>query len=253
MKEEKFSERLKKTSGCIWWMLGGISFVCLLLILGGTLILLAVDDAAVGGIACIVVGALGLALFLGIGLLLPYIQWKKGITKEGVTQWSSGILNDSIIKKDIRKGKKSTVVGMFGTTAVILVIIIPIMLLSDEITMLQIMSLLCAGGTFVWGIKEWITINSELSYYIEEDRIIDSKTDTTFDIIDATTNHLPTKTPKFVFEKYGEYAINSMQTHAYYPPQALIEDVKIGEEVYLVKSRKTNKILHIYRKKYWSK
>lgn len=105
MKEEKFSDRLKKTGGCVWWMLGGISFVCLLLILGGILILLAVDDAAVGGIACIVVGALGLALFLGIGLLLPYIQWKKGITKESVTQWGSGILNDSIIKKIFAKAK----------------------------------------------------------------------------------------------------------------------------------------------------
>lgn len=142
---------------------------------------------------------------------------------------------------------------MFGITAVILVIIVPIMLLSDEITMLQIMSLLCAGVTFVWGIKEWIVMNLELRYYVEEDRIIDSKVETTFDIIDATTNHLPTNTPKFVFEKYGEYAINSMQIHAYYPPQALIEEVKIGEEVYLVKSKKTNKILHIYRKKHWAK
>ncbi len=61
--------------------------------------------------------------------------------------------------------------------------------------MLQLMSLLCACVTFVWGVKEWIVMNSELCYYIEEDEVTDSRIDTTFDIINATTNHLPTDTP----------------------------------------------------------
>ncbi len=252
MIEEKFSDRLKKVNGCIWWLFGALGVVCLFLIMGGILILL-VSEETIGGIACIVIGGLSLMLFLGVGILLPYVQWKKGITPESNLQWPSGILTDKIIKRDINKQQKTTVISLFGITALVLVLIVPIILTSGEITTLSLMSLLCAGFTFCWAVKELIVMLTAVSYYIEEDKITDAGIEKSFDIIDAATNHMPTHTPKFLFEKHGVYDIYCVQIHSYYPPETLVQIMEIGEEVYLVKSNKTNEILHIYRKKYWTR
>ncbi len=251
MEEKSFKDRLNRTGKGIWALFGCMTFACLFVLLGG-IIALCIGQTT-GGIICIVVGFLSLALFLGVGILLPYIQWKKGITQESVMAWQSGTLTDQIIKKDICKTQKTMVIGLFGMTALVLAIILPVMLLSDEITSLQIVCVGCAVFTFGWAVKEWIVMKYYMGYIIEEDVVIDSQIRRSFDVIDAATTHTPTDTPMFLFEKHGEYAIISTEIHNYYQPVQLIEEIQKGEEVYLIKSKTNNRvILHIYRKKYWT-
>ena len=91
------------------------------------------------------------------------------------------------------------------------------------------------------------------NYRIETDNVLGGEIKTTFDVIDAVTTHLPTKSPILYSEKHGEYKINSMHIHTYIPPEALVECIEPGEEVFVVYSVKTNDLLHTYRKKYWKR
>lgn len=105
--------------------------------------------------------------------------------------------------------------------------------------------------TLFFAIKEVINMKKNRTCHIEEDRVVGSEIKTTYDVADAVTNHMPTKTPTLYFEKYGEYPVNSMHIHSYYFPEEIINEIENGEEVYIVFSKDKDKILHIYRKKFW--
>lgn len=254
MEEERFVDRLKRAGGCVWFLFGVFIIVGLFLIIAGSIIYTANRGTTDGSIAimCIVLGFICEALFLGIGVLLPYIQWKKRITPESTRVWQSGILTDRIIKKDIRAHKKTKVISWFAATGLLLLFSAPIVTLSEEFDLNTLFMAVIPLVTLALAIKEILCMNRELSYRIEDDCVVGSKVKTTFDVIDAATDHLPTETPTMYFKKHGEYAVDSMHIHAYYMPQEIISLFEEGEEVFIVYSNRNNKILHIYRKKYWT-
>ena len=254
MEEERFVDRLKRAGGCVWFLLGGFIIAGLFLIIAGSIIYAANRGTTDGSIAimCIVLGVICEAVFLGIGVLLPYIQWKKGITAESTRVWQSGILTDRIIKKDIRAHKKTKVISWFAATGLLLLFSAPIVTLSEEFDLNTLFMAVIPLVTLVLAIKGILCMNRELSYRIEDDCVVGSKVKTTFDVIDAATDHLPTETPTMYFKKHGEYPVDSMHIHAYYMPQEIISLFEEGEEVFIVYSNRNNKILHIYRKKYWT-
>jgi hypothetical protein len=85
-----------------------------------------------------------------------------------------------------------------------------------------------------------------MAYRVETDKVLGGEIKVTFN-----TTRMPTKTPVLYLEKHGEYEINSIHIHSYIPAEALVEMIEPGEEVFVVYSAQSNKLLHIYRKKYW--
>lgn len=254
MVEERFIDRLKRAGGCVWFLFGGFVIAGLFLIIAGSIIYAANRGTTDGSIAiiCIVLGVICELFFWGICVLLPYIQWKKGITAESTRVWQCGVLTDRIIKKDIRAHKKTRVIGWFVATGLLLLLAAPIVTLSEEFDFGTLFMAVIPFVTLALAIKELLCMNRELAYRIEEDCVVESQVKTTFDVIDAATNHLPTETPTLYFKKHGEYAVDSMHIHAYYMPEEIISLLEKDEEVFIVYSNRTNKILHIYRKKYWT-
>lgn len=108
-------------------------------------------------------------------------------------------------------------------------------------------------ATLFMGIKSVINRNRDLEYRIETDRVLGGEIKVTMDAADAMTTHLPTRTSVLYLEKYGEYQIDPMHIHAYLPPELVVKCIEPGEEVFVVYSVKTNKLLHIYRRKYWER
>ena len=254
MEEERFVDRLKRAGGCVWFLFAGFIIAGLFLIIAGSIIYAANRGTTDGSIAimCIVLGVICEIFFLGIGVLLPYIQWKKGITAESTRVWQSGVLTDRIIKKDIRAHKKTRVIGWFVATGLLLLLAAPIVTLSEEFDLGTLFMAVIPFVTLAFAIKELWSMNRELSYRIVDDCVVDSQVKKTFDVIDAATNHLLTETPTLYFKKHGEYPVDSMHIHAYYMPEEIISLFEKDEEVFIVYSNRTNKILHIYRKKYWT-
>ena len=254
MEEERFADRQKSADGCVWFMLGGFIIAGLFLIIVG-IILYPANRGTIDGslaIVSIVSGIFCEAFFLGIGVLLPYIQWKKGISAERNRVWESGILTDKIIKKDIRAHRKTRVIGWFVATGLLLLLAAAIVFLSEEFDLGTLFMAVSPLVTLAFAIRALLSMNRELSYRVEADCVVGSQVKTTYDVIDAATNHLPTETPTLYFKKHGEYPVDSMHVHAYYTPEEILSLFEKNEEVFIVYSNRNNKILHIYRKKFWT-
>lgn len=254
MEEKRFIDRLKRPGPLLWLLFIGLMGAGLFAIIGGAKIysLYKGTEEGIIIIVGIVLCIFGEMFFLGVGIVEPFIQWKKGITIESNLVWQSGILTPAIIRKDIDAHRKSKIVGYIVVTVLLLLIAVPILIFSEQLTLGSLITACTPFITIFLAIKEIIAKKKNCTYRIEEDRVIRTYVKKTFDAIDAATNHLPTKTPTIVFEKYGEYPVDSMHIHAFYPPEALIEFIEKGEEVYIVFSQNGNKLLHIYRKKFWS-
>lgn len=254
MEKERFIDRLKRADGWIWILFAGFIIAGLFLIIGGSKIYSSNKGTETGTIAiiCIALGVICEVLFISMGIVVPFIQWKKGITAESKLVWQSGILTADIIKKDITADKRTKTIGYFVFTGLLLLLAVPIVVFAEEIDIGAFIIAVLPFVTLFLAIREIISAKKDCVYRIEEDRVIRTEIKTTFDAIDAVTNHLPTKTPTIYFEKYGEYPVDCMQIHAYYPPEQIVALIGSGEEVYIVFSQNSNKILHIYRKKFWS-
>lgn len=252
--EEKFIDRLKRVSGCIWVLFALLIIAGLFLILGGGILLAATKDSdtRIGAIACIVVGIICDLFFLGIGIILPYVQWKKGISAESRRVWPSGVLTDKIIKKDIQAHFKTRIVGCFTAAALLGIIAVLVAIFSNEIDIVTLIIIAAPIVMLVIAVKDIIFVKRLSAYRIETDRLVDAKVETTFDVVDAVTDHLPTKTPTLYFEKHGKYMIDSMHIHPYYFPEEIVSCIDIGEEVFIVYHSDSDTLLHIYRKKHWT-
>lgn len=134
MKEERFIDRLKGVSGCVWFLFAGFIIVGLFLIIAGSIVYALYQGTEEGGVAilCIGAGVICEVLFLSIGIIIPFIQWKKGITAESTRVWKSGVLTSKIIIGDVFAHTKSKVISLFVATGVVALIIISIGILSEE-------------------------------------------------------------------------------------------------------------------------
>ena len=248
MSEEKFSDRMKKAGGCALFGLAGFLLVSIALIVGGFYAYFVLYEDM--GIICAIFGIFSFLFFGGIFILLPFIQWKKGITVESKREWKSGVLTSKIIKKDINASGKIRILCSLLTLGLLLVIAGVIFAATEEldgdILFIAAVAIVLLG----YAVYQWILMNKAIKYHIAEDRVIGTEVVKTFGVVDAVTNHLPTETPTLYFEKYGKYDIDCTHIHSYYMPVELMTYLD-GEEVYLVLSP-NGKILHIYLKKYWS-
>ena len=75
--KDTFKDRLKKVDKCVWWLLGIMCFLCVLLILGGSI--LCFTGETLKGIILLLIGIIAILFFGGFAFVLPYIEWKKGI------------------------------------------------------------------------------------------------------------------------------------------------------------------------------
>lgn len=248
MEEKRFIDRLKRAGLRVWLLLIGFIGAGLFMIIGGAKIYSqnkGTEDGIIA-IVCIVLGIFCEMFLLCLGIVVPFIQWKKGITIESNLVWQSGILTPAIIKKDIDEDRKAKIIGGFAFTGILLLIAIPVVISSEQLDLGTLLIACAPLLTLFLTVEKIVKGKKNRNYYIEEDRVIRTYTETSF------TDTSPTLTPTIDFEKYGKYPVDSMHIHAYYPPEALIEFIKEGEEVYIVFSQNGNKLLHIYRKKFWS-
>lgn len=238
MNEEKFSDRMKKAGGCALFGLAGFLLVSLALIVGGFYVYYVLFED--NGIICAIVGIVSFLFCGGISIILPFIQWRKGITIEGNRKWESGVLTSKIIKKDIRGSGKIRILCSLLTAGLLLVIAGFLFAGTEELSGDILSVATVAVALLGYAVYQWIMMNSAIKYQIVEDRVIGGEVVKTYDM----------ETPTLYFEKYGKYDIDCTHIHAYYMPFELIEYLD-GEEVYLVLSP-NRKILHIYLKKYWT-
>ena len=244
MNDQKFKR------GCGIAALICMTLGCLFLLAVGFFALTIADEPAIALLS----GGIGLFGFIGcIALFVVMIrQSRQGITPESQRQWASGVLTHKVIKNDVSAHRKTTITGWFVTTALLSIFSAMAIFFSEEINVLRLAVALSPLLTAYMGVKAILDRNKNSAYRIESDSVLGGEVKVTFDVIDAVTNHLPTRTPVLHLEKHGEYKIDSMHIHPHILPEALVKCIEPGEEVYVVYSAGTNNVLHIYRKKYWT-
>ena len=241
----------KKTNnkGCGIAALIGMSVGCLFLVGFGIFAFIVVGEPAIAFL-CGGIGILGLIGCIALGIVMIR-QSKQGVTLESKQQWESGILTDKVIKKDLYSSSKTVIVSWFAMSGVLALFAILALCFMVEINLLTLILVAAPFATLVLGIKAIMDRNNNSKYRIVTDKVLGGEIKTTFDVVDAMTTHLPTRTPVLYLEKHGEYKINALHIHAHILPEALVEMIAPGEEVFVIYAAKTNELLHIYRKKYW--
>ena len=167
-------------------------------------------------------------------------------------QWPAGVLTEDVIKKDVRSGLLPS--ALIFTVAAVLFCVVVVFSLQAAVTITLKDAALIAGAAFcaVMAYRKWSELLNRQEYRIEEDRIISKRIDADINKKDARQSDLSTRIPVLELEKHGSYQIDAEQIHPYYIPLQLIHDFQEQEELYLVYDKKTDKLLRIYRKKYWS-
>lgn len=249
--EEKFSDLYNRggnKTGCLLKAsIFGFCFVSLILIVGGLYFYVVEYDPI--GMVCAIVGLLCFLFFFGVFVVLPYYQWKKVITQETQRRWKKGELTRSEILSDTGKSLRTKMI-VFLTVFVFCIAFGIVSFISTENIVYLIVLLGCGVFSLSLGMKDCKRFRRRSSFYIVEDKVIDSGTDIRFDVVDALTTHLPDRVPHLIFEKYGKYDIDLNQIHKYYMAQELEVIIEKGEIVYIVCSSADNSILFIYRAKY---
>lgn len=190
------------------------------------------------GVLMLGIGILGTPLF-GIGsIVIIRNLFGKNDNTVDVYQWSSGTLTHKMIRNNLLGQLKTKVLAGLGTTAIVAFFCVFILCYMDVSIVGIIIFALSPLVSLGFVLKVIIVTTGNASHYIQEDKVISGETKTTFDVVDALTTHLPTQTAVLNFEKHGEYKIDSMHIHPYYPPEALAEIIEAGEEVYMVYSKK---------------
>lgn len=238
-------ETKKDYSGMI--ALIAMTLVGLLLLVFGFLELTAMEEPAMGVLSC---GIGFLVLILCIAVVIMMIrQRKQGITPESKLRWESGVLTDKVIKKDLYAHRKTVTVGYFVLTGVLAFIAVLFAFFTEEISTETLLFAVLSFVTLFKGIQTLVNRNKDLKYRVESDKVLGGEVK----FSSNRTTHAPDRTAVLNLEKYGEYMIDPMQIHAYYPPEALAKMIEPGEEVFVVYSVKTNKLLHIYLKRFWER
>ena len=110
-----------------------------------------------------------------------------------------------------------------------------------------------AGILVVLACRQWSDVLTKLDYRIEEDRIVSKQMQTIYEDRDAELTGMATRVPMLELEKYGPYRIVADQIHGEYREYELYHTLEEGEQLYLVYNKKNDKLLHIYRQKFWTK
>lgn len=172
--------------------------------------------------------------------------------KEIRRQWPSGVLTEEVIRKDTQDG--TLVSAIVFTLAVVAICFVLAPMVTEKSTIdLRMAALLVCGVILLWqAYKGWRAVLVKTQFDIREDRLISKRVETDTRSDEARKSDMSTRIPIFEFQKHGVYRVEAAHIHEYYIPLELVHDFAEEEEVYMVYDKKTNKLLHIYRKKYWT-
>ena len=172
--------------------------------------------------------------------------------KEDRQQWPTGTLSEAIIKKDIKRGTLPGAIALTVATVVLGLTAWPVLMASTDMDLRAIALLVGTGILAVLAYRQWCGVLTKVQYRIEEDRILSKQMQTVYEDKDAELTGMATRGPMLELEKHGLYRIQADQIHSAYREYELFHMMEEGEGLYLVYAQKSNKLLHIYRKKYWT-
>lgn len=167
-------------------------------------------------------------------------------------QWPSGVLNQEVIAKDMKRGTLPKAIALSVAAVGLGFALWPMLMASTDINVKTIAFLVGTGILVVLAYRQWCGVLTKLDYRVEEDRIISKQMQTIYEDRDAEATGMATRVPMLELEKHGSYRIVADHIHGDYREYELYHMLEEGEQLYLVYNKKNNKLLHIYRQKYWT-
>ena len=172
--------------------------------------------------------------------------------KNSRPEWPSGVLTNEVITKDMKRSALPLAI-LYSVAAVVLGITSwPTISVATDIT-LKVAALLIGIGILIFfAYRQWQRALSKLDYRIVEDRIVSKQIQTIYEDRDAELTDMATRVPVLELEKHGTYRVDESQIHSDYRAYEIFHMLEEGEGVYMVYSTRNDKLLRIYRKKYWT-
>lgn len=172
--------------------------------------------------------------------------------KDDRQQWPTGVLSEEIIKKDIKRGTLPGAIALTVATLVLGITAWPVLMASTDMDLRAIALLVGTVILAVLAYRQWHGALTKVGYRMEEDRIVGKQVQTIYEDKDAEATGMATRVPMLELEKHGLYRIEPEQINGNFRAYELYHMMEEGEGLYLVYAQKSNKLLHIYRQKYWT-
>ena len=167
-------------------------------------------------------------------------------------QWPTGELTEAVIKKAVQTDLIPSAIVYTVAAVLFCVVVIPVFMTATTLDLRSGALLVGMAFCAVMAYQRWSNILTRREFRIEEDRILSKRIEADIQKKDARQSDLSTRVPILEMEKHGPYQIDAEQIHSYYIPLQLYHEFQEQEEVYMVYDKKTNKLLRLYRKKYWT-
>lgn len=167
-------------------------------------------------------------------------------------QWDSGVLNTEVIAKDMKRGTLLKAITLSVAAVGLGIAAWPTLMASTDMNLRTIALLVGTGILAVLAYRQWCGVLTKPDYRIEEDRIVEKQMQIIYEDRDAEATGMATRVPTLELENHGTYRIVADHIHADYREYELYHMLEEGEQLYLVYAKKGNKLLHIYRKKFWT-
>ena len=165
--------------------------------------------------------------------------------------WPSGVLTDGIIEKDIRNSSFVKALALTVGAILLAVMAWPSLMATSDMDLKTISLLAGVAILAIMAGKSWMAATAKLEYRIEEDKITSKEMKEIYEDKDAELTGMSTRVPVLNLEKHGPYRLNADQCNRAYREYELYHELKEGEDLYIVYSKRTDNLLYIYRQKYW--
>ena len=167
-------------------------------------------------------------------------------------QWPSGVLNQEVIAKDLKRGTLPKAIALSVAAVGLGAAAWPMLMASTDMDLKTIALLAGPAILAVLAYRQWCGVLTKPNYRIEEDRILSKQMQTIYEDRDAEITGMATRVPMLELEKHGSYRIVADHICGDYREYELFHMLEEGEQLYLVYHKKNDKLLHIYRQKYWT-
>lgn len=176
----------------------------------------------------------------------------KETKREDRRQWPTGVLTAAVVTKDVKRDCLPRAI-LYTVAAIILgAVTAPVLMASTDMDLRNIALLAGTGILAALALREWLRVNTTVEYRIEQDRIVGKQMQITYEDKDAELTGLATRVPVLELEKHGTYRIEADHIHRDFREYELFHQLEEGEELYLIYSTRTKKLLHIYRCSCWT-
>lgn len=167
-------------------------------------------------------------------------------------QWPSGVLNEATIAKDLKRGTLPKAIALSVAAVGLALVAWPALMAATDFDLKTIAFLVGTGILVMLAYRQWSGALTKLDYRIEEDRILSKQMQIIYEDRDAELTRMETRVPMLELEKHGAYRIKADHIHGDYREYELYHMLEEGEGLYLVYQKNSDKLLHIYRQKYWT-